>query len=418
MPGNPTIGDQNAPNRGLGPFPVVAISVVALTALLVVAYVLFQWWSAYHVYGLFTADVKDKLDSYKVQADDLQRLVSLLVVFSSLYALVLGVSSYLSAQGLLKQSEDNAKRIEDLRLALEESFPFLLGIGGRMNHMRESLDNLMPDSDERDDYYDRLSVADKLQLAAMEQSAVSWFYFLNFSGSGSAEMASDIYRNFGKYYGARYKQMNEDLQSELKAATQLPINDPKRNVDVNERSREVKSLADRANFFLSSAIEKSPNQFLAYNDFAYLTQDIEGTGSSAAENFYRTSIRLEPKQQRAYYNLAIIEHSRTRYAEAEELSSRALNYSNWQIRPNPEREDDVRYNRACYRSHLGANLPKEEKKWGDGAEEDLRQVCNKKDLKRFELLTADCKPSNNGDLEWFALKRPKVVIELKKILSG
>jgi preprotein translocase subunit SecG len=132
MPANPTIGDQNARNRGLGPFPVVAISVVALTALLVVAYVLFQWWSAYHVYGLFTADVKDKLDSYKVQADDLQRLVSLLVVFSSLYTLVLGVSSYLSAQGLIKQSEDNAKRIEDLRLDLEEnisdleeSFPFL-----------------------------------------------------------------------------------------------------------------------------------------------------------------------------------------------------------------------------------------------------------------------------------------------------
>ena len=96
-----------SPANPLGPFPRIAVTVLAVTALLVVAYIVIQWWSAYHIYGLVTADVKDKLDSYKVQVDDLQRLVSLLVAFSSLYALVLGVSSYLSAQGLIKQAEDN-----------------------------------------------------------------------------------------------------------------------------------------------------------------------------------------------------------------------------------------------------------------------------------------------------------------------
>jgi hypothetical protein len=52
--------------RGLRPWPVIAISVVGVAALLTIAYVLFQWWGAYHFYSISSADVKDKLDSYKV----------------------------------------------------------------------------------------------------------------------------------------------------------------------------------------------------------------------------------------------------------------------------------------------------------------------------------------------------------------
>jgi hypothetical protein len=73
----------------------------------------------------------------------------------------------LSAQGLLDQSKDNAKRIEGLRSDLEESFPFFKGMGHRMNGLKENLEHLMPDSDERDDYYDRLSTADKQKLEAI-----------------------------------------------------------------------------------------------------------------------------------------------------------------------------------------------------------------------------------------------------------
>jgi hypothetical protein len=404
---------RQSPATRLGPFPLIAISIVGLTAFLVVAYVLIQWWSAWHVYSLASADVKDKLDAYKVQVDDLQRLVSLLIAFSSLYALVLGVSSYLSAQGLLKQSEDNAKQIEKLREDLEESFPFFRGMGERMNAMKDRLESLMPDSDERDGYYDRLSNDDRQRLEATELSAVSWLYFLDFSGP-PAEIAAGIYRNLGKYYGARHNRQRKALQAEIDGASKLPQADPARNIDVNERKRETQSLADHASFFFSRAIEKNPNDFLAFNDFAFLTQDIEGDLSKSAESFYRTSLRLEPKQQRAYYDLALMEHDRGKYKEAEELSTRALSYPNWQIRPNEERVNDVRYNRACYRSRLGVQFPNEEKKWADGVEEDLRECCRKKDPARLELLTGDCA----GDLAWFATKRPQVLGELKRILGG
>jgi preprotein translocase subunit SecG len=403
-----------SPTRRLGTLPLIALTILAVIALLVVAYVLIQWWNAYHIYGLTTADVRDKLDSYKVQVDDLQRLVSLLIAFSSLYALVLGVSSYLSAQGLIKQSEDNAKQIEKLREDLEKSFPFFRDMGRRMISMKERLENLMPDSDERDDYYERLSILDKRELEAAEQSAISWLYYLDFSGS--AEIASGIYRNLGKYYGARHKREKQDLAAEIDAASQLPQNDPARNIDVSQRNRQIQTLADRASFFFSSAIQKDPNDFLSFNDFGYLTQDIEGDQSPTAENYYRASIRLQPRQQRAYYDLAIIEFGKGLIREAEELSTRALGAPNWQIRPNPERANDVQYNRACYRSHLGALFPKEQKKWADNAEEDLQQVCQKKDTARLALFIEDCKAGK--DLAWFASRRPQVVIDLQRKLKG
>jgi hypothetical protein len=391
--------------QGKNLVPLLALLVLSIAALLVIAYVSFQWWDAYHFYGITSADVKDKLDSYKVQVDDLQRMVSLLVTFSSLYALVLGVTSYLSAQSLLEQSKENAKRIEALRTDIEKSYPFFKNMGDRMKSVNEHLEALMPDSDERGDYFERLSPADKQNLEVVEQSAVSWLYFLDFSGE--REMASNIHRNLGKYYSARYQHQRDALEQEIKDASQLPATNPARNVDVVERRRAIDLLAQRARFFLSSAMEKNPDNFLAYNDLAYLFQDMESTVSSAAESLYLSSVRLDSKQQRAYYNLALIEHGRKEYKKAEELSTRALLNSKWQTRQNAEREDDIHYNRACYRSRLQN---------ADGTEEDLRGSCKAKDQKRLDLLIGDC--GTDGDLEWFASQRPTVIDALKRILAG
>jgi hypothetical protein len=401
-------------NTALGPWPLLALSAVGISALLTIAYVLFQWWSGYHFYGLYSAGISDKLDSYRVEADDLQRLVSLLVAFSSLYALVLGVTSYLSAQGVLEQAKDNGKRIEDLRRDLEKSYPFFKGMGDRMNSMKDHLEKLMPDSDERDDYYEHLKAADKQDLAAAEHSAVSWLYFLDFSDA--SDTASDIYRHLGKYYSARYSSERDDLRKRIDAMKHPPAGSAPSFVDVEERTREVERLADRAQFFLSNAIQKNSNNFLAYNDLAFLIQDVEGVGSATAENFYRTSIRLEPKQQRAYFDLAIIEYTRQRFKEAEELSTRALTAVNWQVRPNPERGDDVQYNRACYRNRLGEQSRQDSRKWADGVEADLKDVCRGKDAKRLELMETDFAPGK--DLAWFASVRPEAAARFKKILAG
>jgi hypothetical protein len=394
-------------------FPIVLLTALTISGLLAIAYVAIQFWMAYHTHGLINADVKDKLDSYKVQVDDLQRLVSLLVTFSSLYALVLGVSSYLSAQGLITQSEKNAKQIEDLRKDLEKTYPFLRGMGERMNALKDRLEMLMPDSDERSDYFDRLKAHERLELEAAEQSAITWLHFLDFSGSGAAEIAADIYRNLGKYRGAQYKQRRDELKRKK---------DANRGSTFPEEEKEVELLSHRAEFFLNRSKEKNPNSFLVYNDLAYLTQDIEGESSQNAAKWYSTSLRYEKKQQRAPYNLAIIHYFNGQYEEAEKCSSEALENTNWQVKPSAERKADVLYNRACYRSLLGKEEAAkaspsngELKKWEKLVKEDLVEVGKVKVPTRVERIKED--RAAGGDFEWFASRDAAVLDDLAKKLA-
>jgi preprotein translocase subunit SecG len=396
-------------------FAAVLLAVVAMAALAAIFYVLLQWWSAYHFYSLSSADVKDKLDAYKVQVDDLQRLVSLLIAFSSLYALVLGASAYLSSQGLLDQSKENAKKIDTLRSDLEKSFPFFKRMGDHLLAVAKKLEELMPDSDERDDYYDRLSPTDHQELAGLEQGAIAFLYFLDFTEV--SHTASDIYRQLGKYCGAAFAERKKQLEKELAETRKAPA-DPEVRIDVPQRRREIEWLRDRARFLLYNATRTNPDSFLAFNDLAFLIQDIEGATSATAADFYRTSLRLQPKQQRAYYNLAIIEFTLGSPQSAEELSTKALANPNWQVRPNPSRCDDVYYNRACYRSRLGESRPHEAAYWLDGVESDLKTACHAKNQALLTRLEADSDKTKDSDLKWFAAARPGVIAELKKILAG
>jgi hypothetical protein len=353
-----------------------------------------------------------------VQADNTQRLLALLVTFSSLYAVALGISSYVSAQ-------DSAKRIEDLRQSIEKSFPFFTRLGERMEQLRDRLVGLMPDSDERVDYYDRLDAMVRENIETVEQSAVSWLYFLDFSGDGkSAELAADICRHLGKYYDARWANFDSEL-----AASAGP---PNPSADGDLRRTQKDALANRAKFFLISATEKDPHNFLAWNDLAYFMMDIEGDTSPTAENYLQTSARNQPRQQRAWYNLGFIfitrgriklkagnlQEARTDFEAAEKFSSRAMEYPNWQTQVNPERTRDVIYNRACARDYLGrlAASDPEKEKLAKEIESDLRKVCSAADAKRLELLKDDIKP--DGDLFWFDSVRHTAVEELQGLLSA
>jgi hypothetical protein len=402
-------------SRSLGPFPLIAIVILSLITLMVVTYVLVQCWNEYHAVSLFSADVRDKFDSYKIEAEDLQRLVSLLVAFSSLYALVLGVSSYISAQGLLERSRENAEQIERQRKQIEESFPFFKKMGKRMNEVKENLERLMPDSDVRDDYYDRLDPCERQNIEMVEQSAISWLYFLDFDDA--AELASEIFRNLGKYYSAKYKRQSDALKHDIEESLAPQTSAVASCIDAKERERRLTMLGERAGFFLKSSIEKNRKNFLAYNDLAYLTQDIEGDGSIAAEELYRRSIRLESKQQRAYYDLAIILSFQKKYSESESLSTKALEYINWQAQPNSDRGKDIVYNRACYRDRIAREAKDAERiKWLALAEADLVKACGIKDLRRLKLLNQDCVPE--GDLGIISSTKPDLIDNLRQILQG
>jgi len=58
--------------------------------------------------------LKEKLDGYSKRADDLQKLLSLLLTLTTIYTIVLGVSAYASVQNNLRESEKGIERLDRL----------------------------------------------------------------------------------------------------------------------------------------------------------------------------------------------------------------------------------------------------------------------------------------------------------------
>lgn len=58
--------------------------------------------------------VKEKLDSYSKRADDLQKLLSLLLTLTTIYTVALALSAYTSVQNNLRESEKGIERLDRL----------------------------------------------------------------------------------------------------------------------------------------------------------------------------------------------------------------------------------------------------------------------------------------------------------------
>jgi hypothetical protein len=66
--------------------------------------------------------LKEKLEAYSKRADDLQKLISVLLGLSTIYAIVLAVGAYTSTQSNLQQAEKSIAKLETLLLEVPKRF--------------------------------------------------------------------------------------------------------------------------------------------------------------------------------------------------------------------------------------------------------------------------------------------------------
>jgi hypothetical protein len=66
--------------------------------------------------------LKEKLETYSKRADDLQKLISILLGLSTIYAIVLAVGAYTSVQSNLQQAEKSIAKLESLLQDLPKGF--------------------------------------------------------------------------------------------------------------------------------------------------------------------------------------------------------------------------------------------------------------------------------------------------------
>jgi tetratricopeptide (TPR) repeat protein len=408
--------------------------VAAALAVLFINFV--QWWSDYKLLADHPAIVtlpnqqtidqslainKRELDSYSVQADTLHKLVTFLVGFSSLYAIVLGFSSYWTAQHFLEDSRRNAERVQELRIELEERLPMFHDFGRSLERVAALLTRLLPNADVRENYYEGRSGQEKQQILYYERS-IAFFEYLDFSFS--VEKVAEIYRGLSKFYSGHFRLASRQLDARRK---ELP------DWQIKEREERLLEIAERGRFYGQRAMDANPKNFAARNDLAFALQDVAQFQPdrqevdkllAEAESLYRESLSQEPDQQCAYYNLARFMKRKGKLGEAELLLSQALKKKRWQTDGSVDRRLDILYNRACYRSKNAAAL---EGKIAEasldakaqGALADLKAACVSISKAQRDFLRADLE--RGGDLEWLVgrLRAEVYSIEIvKEVMSA
>lgn len=347
--------------------------------------------------GELAGDVKDKLEAYEKRADDLEKLLSLLVAMTAVYGIALGLTAYVQAKDsadkldrltaeafqrgtesatrlgtiegqaqqeaaklaaeIIRIQDTNLKALVDLgnradekferiRIAadrqvqefvrqVESRFPILADLAGGLRHMGATVARLFPDIDWSAVDYNRLHPQDKQEVLYYERAFAA---LEPFNLRAMRKEASEIYHGLGNFYGLKYRtEKEENRKDESKPA---PIEDDK----------------ERARFYLEKSLSVDGTNVAAMNDRTFFALNIDPSEGEhkKAEQLCATSLKLDPEQQRARYNLAYLEHTvHSNYRLSNDLLTEALAKTKWQLDQPARRRFSILYNRACARCRLG-----------------------------------------------------------------
>jgi tetratricopeptide (TPR) repeat protein len=276
------------------------------------------------------ADLKDRLDLYAKRADDLERLLSLLVTVSTVYAIALGINAY-------AQVKESATKIKDLEDSLTREadttknevlrlFPLFDGIEYQMIKTMSELLELLPRLDIAQKKFDDLKPEEKQAVMYYEKSisATELFNMRSFK-----DQRSGIFHVLGNFYALKYEKDKKDADS-----------------------------LQRSLYYFRKAIDVDPKSVEALNDRGYVALVIYETKNlTEALRYFSESLAADHEQQRARYNIAWIHKHQGNYAESVRLITEALSKIKWQKAPDKARIADLHYNRACSRARLEAGKP-------------------------------------------------------------
>ena len=329
--------------------------------------------------------VKSQLDSYEKRADDLERLLSLLVAMTAVYGIALGLSSYTQAKdssdrlneirndavqqahrsaerltqiendarqevqklpgeiaGIRQNAADTLNRIQDdanrrvdeFVHTVESRFPLLSDIDVGIRAIVTRVTHLFPVIDWTEENYGRLRPQDKQEILYYEKTIAA---LEPFDLRTIRKEVSEIFHGLGNFYGIKYKIEKEEREKD--GSKPAPLQDDK------ERSR----------FFLERSLLHDSFNVGAINDRVFFALNISPSTQELtnARDLCHTSLKLDPEQQRARYNLAYIEHvDRRNYQESVKLLTEALPKARWQLAEPAHHHFSIHYNRACAYTRL------------------------------------------------------------------
>jgi len=341
--------------------------------------------------------LKEKLDRYDKRADDLQRLLTILVGFSTIYAAALALNALKEA----KESQEKLSKLEtELTAEAQKTRDELLGTFPLFSRMSKNFEttvrtmlDILPTVDKSAPCYRDPSSAERELVLFYEKAfaAAEYFDLKHFSKD-----VARIYQGLGNFYAISAR--NSETLSE-------------KTTDLIEKARHhqaYKDCLERARFYLERAVKTDPRNTGALNDRAYLElviarppeQDLK-----VARHYCERSLEEDGKQQRARFNLGWLKlvHEPKDYNGSVELFRAAKDMPNWQQTEPARRVAEILYNKAC--ALVGAaresDVPAVQTKHLSEAMNDLKEAFQQRDkdnelIIRDAFCTTDTKPG--GDL--------------------
>lgn len=275
-------------------------------------------------------DVKERVDLYARRADDIERLLSLLVAVSTIYAIALGVNAYAQTKEagakVDKLTAEMQKSAEETKQEIVKLFPLFEEIDRQISLTMNGLLTLLPRIDVSEKNYHDLSIKEREEILYYEKSIAATELF---NVRSFRETRSGIFHGLGNFYALKY---------------------------AGEHRREDEAR-ERAIFYLEKAIDLHPKNTGALNDRGYLALSIYADPNfEEAKKFFKTSLKVDPEQQRPLYNLAWISHKQNHFDKSVAMISQALETAKWQMARDAARVSDLYYQRACSLVQMAMSL--------------------------------------------------------------
>jgi len=281
-------------------------------------------------------------EELKSRVDDLKWTLGLIVTAGGLFAIAQGAAAWFSSQTFNRQAEDMLNRISGILKDVELRFPVFSDYEKLRNEAYKELEQSLlgasvsnrPEGyDWREDLYEAMELPKRQKLLSVER-----FIGIEFLRRPDDDLSyTQNLQRLAYFYISKFKF---------------------------ENAQKLGYLGDleRADYYLNLAYERSSNPFYL-NDLGLLNLEWYANLYSSrkelflekAEEFFKRSYGYNPKQQRAYYNLGVLESRRNKLQVAISYTEKAAQQDIWEETAIEARTGDIYYNLASFYARLAVS---------------------------------------------------------------
>jgi hypothetical protein len=281
-------------------------------------------------------------EELKARMDDLKWALGLIVTAAGLFAIAQGAAAWFSSQTFNREAENSLNRISEIQQDVELRFPIFSDYEKLRNEAYRELEqsllgvsvsNRDEGYDWREDLYERMELPNRQKLLSVER-----FIGIEFLRRPTDDLAyTQNLQRLAHFYISKFKF---------------------------EKWKKFGYLGDleRADYYLNLAYERSNNPFYL-NDLGLLNLEWYANLYSSqqdiflreAEKFFKRSFGYISNQQRAYYNLGVLESKRNDLTAAIAYTEKAAQQEIWEETAIEARTGDIYYNLACFYARLAVS---------------------------------------------------------------